>query len=233
MLNKARHELILNNIIKDIYGDRFLAPILGFKGGTVCYLFYNLQRFSTDLDFNLLDLKQSEEVFKKLKNFLDKYGTVKENRIKKNTIFLLLSYEEKMQNVKVEISMRNYGNHYEIINYFGIPVLVMRKENMFAHKLVAMTERKKIANRDLFDIHFFMEHNWSINEKIVEMRTGKQLKKYIKSLISFIGRNVSNRNILFGLGEILDEERKKWVKTNLKKETLFLLNVYFKNLTSY
>lgn len=230
MLNRSRHELILNNIIKDIYGNRFLAPILGFKGGTACYLFYNLPRFSTDLDFNLLDLKHPEEVFERLKKNLVKYGTLKENRIKKNTIFLLLSYEERMQNVKVEISMRDYGNHYKIINYFGISVLVMRKENMFAHKLVAMSERKKIANRDLFDIHFFLEHNWTINEKIVEMRTGKQLKEYVKNLISFIETNVSNRNILFGLGEILDEKRKKWVKTNLKKETLFLLNVYFKNL---
>jgi len=27
---------------------------------------------------------------------------------------------------------------------------------MFAHKLVAMTERNKIANRDIFDIYFFL-----------------------------------------------------------------------------
>jgi len=229
MLDKSRHELILNNIIKDVYSDRLLAPVLGFKGGTACYLFYNLPRFSTDLDFNLLEQKQSKEVLERFKKILIKYGTVKEEVKKRNTIFLLLSYEEKLQNVKVEISIKDYGNDYKIMNYFGIPVLVMKRENMFAHKLVATSERKRIANRDLFDVHFFLENYWPINEKIIQTRTGKNLKDYIKYLVTFIEINASNKSILFGLGELIDERQKKWVKTNLKKELLFLLNVYLKN----
>lgn len=229
MLDKNRHELILNNIIKDVYSDRLLAPVLGFKGGTACYLFYNLPRFSTDLDFNLLEQKQSKEVLERFKKILIKYGIVKEEVIKRDTIFLLLSYEEKLQNVKVEISIRDYGNDYKIMNYFGIPVLVMKRENMFAHKLVATSERKRIANRDLFDVHFFLENYWPINEKIIQTRTGKNLKDYIKYLVTFIEINASNKSILFGLGELIDERQKKWVKTNLKKELLFLLNIYLKN----
>lgn len=230
MLDRTRHELILNNIIKDVYGDRFLAPILGFKGGTACYLLHRVPRFSTDLDFNLLNPKQKERVFKRFKEILSKYGRIKESWMKKNTIFFLLSYEEKLQNVKVEISIRDFGNNYEVINYFGLPVLVMKKENIFTHKLVALSERKKIANRDLFDIHFFLEGNWPINEEIIKMRTNKNLKEYLKYLARFIKKNVSEKNILFGLGEILDERQKSFVKANLKKETLFLLNVYLKNL---
>ncbi len=34
-------------------------------------------------------------------------------------------------------------------------MLVMKKEDMFAHKLVAMTERTGMANRDIFDVWFF------------------------------------------------------------------------------
>lgn len=230
MLDRTRHELILNNIIKDVYGNRFLAPILGFKGGTLCYLLYGTPRFSTDLDFNLLDPKQKEKVFKRFKKVLSKYGEIKESWMKKNTIFFLLSYREKLQNVKVEISMRDFGNNYEIINYFGLPVLIMKKENIFAHKLVALSERKKIAHRDLFDIHFFLEGNWPLNEEIIKMRTNKSLKEYLKYLIRFIKKNVSEKNILAGLGEILDKKQKSFVKVNLKKETLFLLNVYLKNL---
>ena len=229
MLDKSRHELILNNIIKDVYSDRLLAPVLGFKGDTACYLFYNLPRFSTDLDFNLLEQKQSKEVLERFKKILIKYGIVKEEVIKRDTIFLLLSYEEKLQNVKVEISIKDYGNDYKIMNYFGIPVLVMKRENMFAHKLVATSERKRIANRDLFDVHFFLENYWPINEKIIQTRTGKNLKDYIKYLVTFIEINASNKSILFGLGELIDERQKKWVKTNLKKELLFLLNIYLKN----
>lgn len=230
MLDKTRHELILNNIIKDVYSDRLLAPILGFKGGTACYLLYQVPRFSTDLDFNLLDSKQKEKVFERFKEILSKYGKIIESWTKKNTIFFLLSYKEELQNVKIEISIRDFGNNYEIINYFGLPVLTMKKGNIFAHKLVALSERKKIANRDLFDIHFFLEHNWPINEEIIKMRTNKRLKEYLKYLIGFIKKNVSEKSILSGLGEILDKKQKSWVKANLKKETLFLLNVYLKNL---
>jgi predicted nucleotidyltransferase component of viral defense system len=230
MLDRARHELILNNIIKDVSGDRFLAPILGLKGGTACYLLYGMPRFSTDLDFNLLNSKQKEKVFKRFKEILSKYGKIKESWMKKNTIFFLLSYQEKLQNVKVEISIRDFGNNYEVINYFGLPVLVMDKGNMFAHKLVALSERKKVANRDLFDIHFFLETNWPINEEIIKVRTKKSLKEYLKYLLGFIKKNVSEKNILFGLGEILDKRQKSFLKVNLKKETLFLLNIYLKNL---
>lgn len=230
MLNKAQHELIMNNILKDIYNDRFLAPILGFKGGTACYLFYHSLRFSTDLDFNLLKPEKSKVVFERLNLILNKYGKIKESYIKKNTIFFLLSYEEKSQNIKVEISLKDFGNNYQIINYFGLPILTMKKENMFAHKLIAVTERKKIANRDLFDIYFFLEHNWPINEEVIKKRSGKSLKEYLRYLIDFIEKNVTSKNILFGLGEVLDEKLKKWTKANLKKELLFLLNVYLKNL---
>lgn len=203
MLNRARHELILNNILKDVYGDRFLAPILGFKGGTACHLLYGVPRFSTDLDFNLLDPNQKEKVFEKIKKILSKYGEIKESQIKRNTVFFVLSYGEKFQNVKVEISIRDFGNNYEIVSYFGLPVLVMKKENIFAHKLVALSERKKIANRDLFDVHFYLEHNWPLNEEIVKKRTQKSFKEYLKYLIEFIEKNVSEKNIVQGLGEIL------------------------------
>ena len=195
MLNIARHELILNNIIKDIYGDRFLAPILGFKGGTACYLFYNLPRFSTDLDFDLLDIKQDKEVLKRLEKILSKYGKVKESVIKRYTVFSLLSYEEKLQNVKVEISIRDFQDNYKIINYFGVPVLVIVKEDMFANKLLALSQRKKMANRDLFDAHFFLERNWPINEEIIKTRANKDLKQYLKYLIIFVEKNVSNNSI--------------------------------------
>lgn len=230
LTNKAGHALILNNIIKDIYGDRFLAPILGFKGETACCLLYNLPRFSVDLDFNLLDVAKAQKVLQKCKKILHKYGIVKESLIKKNTVFLLLSYEKKARNIKVEISTRDYGNDYEIVNYFGLPVLTMKKENMFAHKLIAMSNRRRVANRDLFDIHFFLENHWPINEKIITNITSRSLKQHLKHLIKFIQTKIPDQRILQGLGEVLDQRQKIWAKEKLKKETLFLLQVYLTNL---
>lgn len=64
-------------------------------------------------------------------------------------------YGKKSRNVKIGISLRALGSKYEIKNYLGISMVVMKKEDIFAHKLVALFERKQIANRDLFDIWFF------------------------------------------------------------------------------
>jgi predicted nucleotidyltransferase component of viral defense system len=41
-------------ILRDIYSDLELANVLGFKGGSALMFFYNLPRFSVDLDFNLI-----------------------------------------------------------------------------------------------------------------------------------------------------------------------------------
>lgn len=48
----------------------------------------------------------------------------------------------------------------------GITVLIMKKEDMFAHKLFAFLARKNMANRDIFDIHFFLRNNWSVNREL-------------------------------------------------------------------
>lgn len=228
MLNISKHKFILVQILKDIYSDASIASLLGFKGGTAIYLFYNLPRFSMDLDFNLLDISKKDVIFKRINNILQKYGKLKEAREKRFTLFSLLSYDKDEQNIKVEISKRVFPNSYEIKNYLGISMLVLKKKDMFAHKLVALIERRNIANRDIFDIWFFMKNNWGLNKQLVELRTKIDYKKCLKECISKVEK-VDERYILQGLGEILDKKRKSWAKKNLKKETLFLLKFYLKN----
>lgn len=62
-LNVPEHKNILLQILKDIYSDTTISPFLGFKGGTAAYMFYDLDRFSVDLDFDLLDETKKEIVF--------------------------------------------------------------------------------------------------------------------------------------------------------------------------
>ena len=99
---------------------------------------------------------------------------------------------------------------------------------MFAHKLVALLDRGKTANRDIFDIWSFLKNNWEINKEIVEKRTGLLFKEYLKKCIDFI-ESYSDRYILAGMGELLDEEQKALAKANLKKDLLFLLKVRYEN----
>lgn len=221
-LNIAIHRNILLQILKEIYTDTTLGPILGFKGGTAAHFFYDLSRFSVDLDFDLLDGEKEDYVFGKIESILKTFGTIKEKYKKQHTLFFMLSYEVAAQNTKVEINQRSFGSRYELKNYLGISMLLMAKEDMFAHKLIAMLERFKTANRDIFDVWFFLKNNWPINKEIVEKRSGISFQKYIAKCVEFIELRAS-RDILAGMGELLDQKQKMWAKTHLKNDTIFLL----------
>jgi len=226
-LEITAHKSTLLHILKDIYSDRTIAPLLGFKGGTAAYLFYDLSRFSVDLDFDLLDHNQEEYIFEQVQKILEKYGVVKKSQKKRFSFFYLLSYENKLHNaynIKVEINRRVFGSEYEIKSYLGIPMKVMVKQDMFAHKLVAMFERLGTTNRDIFDVWFFLKNSWPINEKIIELRTNMPMKKFLQKCIDELSA-MSDHGILSGLGELLDAQQKIWVKKHLRTETIFLLKM--------
>lgn len=228
MLNIERHKGILVRILKDIYTDSTLGPILGFKGGTAALLFYELSRFSVDLDFDLLDSEKEDYVFERVGKIIATYGKVKEQKKKYFTLFYQCSYFKGDCHVKVEINRRNFGSRYEVMNYFGISMKVMVREDMFANKMAALYERMERANRDIYDVWFFSQKNWPIDKELLEKRTGMVFKDF---LIKCIGKleKISDRAILSGMGELLDDRQKAWVKAKLKTETLFFLRVMLNN----
>lgn len=222
----------MGRILRDIYTDVSLAPLLGFKGGTCAYLFYGLPRFSVDLDFDLLEANNENQqaVFDKIIGILGKYGTVKDKHIKRFTIFALLSYGNDDHNIKVEINVRrlagNIRDHYALKGYLGISMFTAKNDYLFAGKLVALTTRKETAARDIYDIYYFAKNNWGINPEVIKELTGKTIKAYLAECGVFIGKVKDNR-ILQGLGEFLEEEKEKaWARRNLKADTIFLLKNY-------
>lgn len=231
MLDTTKHKNILIKILKDIFTDAAIGPILGFKGGTAAYLFYGLDRFSVDLDFDLLDETKEDYIFERVKTILESYGKLKEARKKKFNLFYLLSYDNKdvnAQNVKIEINRRNFGSKYEVKAYLGISMKVMAKEDMAAHKLVAMHERIGKTNRDLFDVWFFLQNNWPVNKEIIKNRTGLSFKKFLGECIKDL-KKINDKNILAGMGELLTNKQKDWVKSKLKTEIVFLFRLALEN----
>src|SRR3989344_5326688 len=226
-LDTAKHKNILIKILKDIYTDPTISPILGFKGGTAATFFYGLDRFSVDLDFDLLDSDKEDYVFDRLKSIIENYGTLKEARKKRFNLLYVLSYDDKdinAQNVKVEINRREFGSKYSVESFLGISMQVMVKEDMAAHKLCAMYERIGKTNRDIFDVQFFLAHDWSVNKKIIKDRTGMTYKEFLKKAIAIMEKFDDN-DILAGMGELLTEKQKAWVRVKLKSEALFLLRL--------
>jgi len=229
MLDKNRHKIILVKILKEIYSDPALRNILGFKGGTAAYLFYGLPRFSVDLDFDLLEEKKKDFVFDRLKEILPKVETLIESTKKRYTLFYLMSYQKGERKIKIEISQRLGKNSFVVRSYLGIPVLLMEKKNMTAGKLAALLTRKKFAARDLFDLWFFLKNNWEIDEEVVKEKTDLTLKTALGKAIEKI-KKIKKNQLLQGLGELLDEKQKPWVRENLQKEALFYLKYLLEEL---
>lgn len=223
-LDTLRHKKILLQILKDIYSDTTIAPLLGFKGGTAAFMFYDLGRFSLDLDFDLLEESKEEYVFRRVEETANNYGTIKEARRKEHTLIFVLSYSEEAHNIKIEINRRQFGSQYELKTYLGIGMLVMRQEDMFAHKLMAMYERIGKTSRDIYDVWFFLQNNWPINNKIVEKRAGMSFRELLLKCIEALER-MRQRRILDGMGELLTASQKDWAKAKLKSETIFLLKL--------
>jgi len=227
-LDTAKHKSILVKILKDIYTDTSLGTVLGFKGGTAAYLYHKLSRESLDLDFDLLDDTKEDHVFEKIEEIAKQYGKVKESRKKRYNLFILLSYEDDDPNIKIEINRREFGSQYEIKSYLGISMKVMIREDMFAHKLVAMYERMGKANRDIFDVWFFLQNDWPINKEIVEKRTEMPFKDFLQKCVEALGK-LPDKGILGGMGELLDEKQKAWVRTKLRTEVIFQLKLKLEN----
>ncbi|HAI74000.1 MAG TPA: hypothetical protein DCS28_03555 [Candidatus Moranbacteria bacterium] len=229
MLNWELHKTAMVEILKDIYETLSVAPYLGFKGGTAAYLFYDLPRYSVDLDFDLLSEEKEKVVFVELEKILSKHGEIMEKHIKRYTIFFLLSYGKNERNIKIEISRRGSAGKFLVKDYLGISMKVMEPGDMFACKLAALADRKKTASRDFFDVHCFFSKHWDINKETIVKKTKKNILDYIEKSIEILEK-FDNKYILQGLGELLDAKQKDWVKNNLKKDLIFQLKLYREGL---
>jgi len=222
-LNK--HKFYMLQILKDIFSDAELADCLGFKGGTALMFFYDLPRFSVDLDFNLLDPSKEKQVYEKVRNILLKYGKIHDEALKFFGAVFVLDYGQNERKLKVEISNRQYDIHYEIKNLLGIEMRVLVRSDMFAHKLCALLDRTEITGRDVFDCWFFLNSHTPVNANIVESRMGMPLQDYLQHCIETL-EQVSDKTIMNGIGELTDGEMKKFAKTKLRKETISLLTFF-------
>lgn len=216
------HKNILFQMLKDIYSDTTIAPLLGLKGGTAAFMFYGLNRFSVDLDFDLLEAGQEDYVFDRMERIVQKYGPLKAKERKRFCLLLVISYEDRARKIKLEINRRSFGSRYELKTYLGVSMLVMAPADMFAHKLMAMRERVGKTSRDIYDVWFFLEHRWPINQEIVQRRAGMPFRAVLQQCVAQLEK-MKNRNILDGLGDLLTESQKDWVRAKLRTETIFLL----------
>lgn len=232
-LDQNTHKKMMLQILSDISSDSLLANNLGFKGGTACYFIHGLDRFSVDLDFDIIDQTREDLIRDNLIQLLKQYGTIK------TRTSIKLKYSDEYQALKVDLSSRydiNQLNTYQVTEIVSrMPIKVLQQEDIFAHKLIALTDRNcakgdtpLLANRDIYDIYFFFQQNWQFNQDIIRAYSHQSVAQYLQRVYDMIDKYTNESNILDRLGELVNTQKRNWIKNNLKKEVLTQLAIQIK-----
>ena len=107
----------------------------------------------------------------------------------------------------------------------GIPILVGEKNGALSGKLSAFLTRKEFASRDVFDLHFFLKEGWEIDAQDLKLQTGLSPREALNKAIDKT-KTINKDAILKGLGELVEENQKVFIKEKLLKDLEFYLRLY-------
>jgi predicted nucleotidyltransferase component of viral defense system len=209
-----------------------LAHNLAFKGGTCASMLGYLDRFSVDLDFDIL--KNADEIVlrNEFHRLFDYLGLKMTGEFDKVLFFQLRYPNDPGKRNTMKISCSNLvvnANQYKVQYFTEVDRLMNSQtiETMFANKLVAVTDRyelhQTIAGRDIYDIHNFFIHGVSYHAPVIQERTGLDPKEYFGKLIDFIKEHVNQTIINEDLNTLLPDNRFQQIRKILLPETLSLL----------
>ena len=238
-LEDSLHKSYLNRLLMEIVDQPLLAQTLAFKGGSCAAMSGYLDRFSVDLDFDVLastDKDILREAFHQVFNHLGLNLTLEFE----NTLIFQLRYSSssrKRSSIKVSVTdIKIESNQYRVQYFPEIDRLINSQtiETMFANKLVAVTDRyaqhKTIAGRDIYDIYHFFIQGYKYHQAVIQERTGLSPKEYFGKLIDFINEHVTQTIIYQDLNLLLPLERFQQVRKILIPETLSMLEEERKRL---
>jgi predicted nucleotidyltransferase component of viral defense system len=236
MLNLRPEDIIhksnLNRVLIEIIDQLALSQNLAFKGGTCASMLGYLDRFSVDLDFDVLKNADENILRREFHHVFDYLGLTVVEEFDKVLMFRLRYPSEpgKRNNLKVSASSQLVkANKYKVQYLVEIDRMVNCQtiETMFANKLVALTDRHDlhgtIAGRDIYDIHHFFVHGYSYNPQVIRERTGLEPQDYFGKLSEFIKKNVTQTTINEDLNTLLPYKKYQQIRKVLIPETLALL----------
>ena len=220
-MDTVKQKIFMLQLLKDIFSDALLASVLAIKGASAAMFFYNLPRFSYNLDFNLLDQSKEAQVYSKLRKIVRKYDKSHEETPLPYGI-VMVSGQRKL---RIEISKRQWNNHYEMHNYLGLQMRVMSKEDLFAHKLCALLGKDATSSRDVFDSWFYLKERTSLNKAIVEARMEMPLTDYLDKCIESL-QELSESDLISEIRDLDDGGLHSFARRDLKDDLIYMLSMF-------
>ncbi len=199
-------EYLQTEILAVVFNSKF-GSHLSFLGGTCLRFIHKIERFSEDLDFDLIkDGLDYEELAEFIGKKLRELGFPADTTVKKteNIIIVNVKFSEVMKEmglsdfsdqklkIKFEIDPAPYKNiRYESKQIFAygksFNIISNTIETLFAQKVVAIIFRPYQKGRDFYDLVWFLaqkniEPNYEIfKEKKIKIKNRKELVEFLKT----------------------------------------------------
>jgi predicted nucleotidyltransferase component of viral defense system len=186
---------------------------IAFKGGTALKLFYDLPRYSEDIDYDSLRNISSQELMNILKAMTaKKRWEITDDAVKYNTVLLELRFAgpERSFRVKIEISTREKELKTTVLLLRGVPVQTLAPTLLMTEKLMTFIDRQ--AGRDIFDAWFILNNAYALDEEIILKNFGDEATFY-SEILSVI-RKLDTKKILRDTGKLLSMDHRKWIETS-------------------
>ncbi len=235
MLDLVQHRSAMFHLLQKIFTSNIWYR-LAFKWGTLAYFYHGLDRFSTDLDIDVMDGLFDDNLINEFERVLWLFWKMKiwyENAFWR---LYKIRYDDRYYSIKVDLNARIWkSNRYELVTLQWIDMYVMEPTTMFANKLFACSNR--MISRDIWDIYFFAKKLFQINEAVILERiwiyeldtnywvtTAKQFYAYLASKIE---TEIDWASIVdSNLWEVLTQKQKHRARANLKHEVVNYLHLY-------
>lgn len=180
-------EYLQTRIIQLLYSDKHSSPHC-FIGGTALRLLYGLDRFSEDLDFDIVGTS-AEGIDKLVENVVHKlhrenspvelYKNVTQRRNYFELRFPQLLHELKISahadekltiKLDFETFWRGHSKELLLLNRYGIlmQVLTIPQDQLLVQKVYAYLHRAQTLPRDLYDIIWLIAHGAHLNRHFME-----------------------------------------------------------------
>ncbi|MBL7196656.1 MAG: nucleotidyl transferase AbiEii/AbiGii toxin family protein [Candidatus Omnitrophica bacterium] len=205
ILREYLQVIILNSIYKHNLGKSIF-----FMGGTALRFFYNMPRFSEDLDFDTadLDFEEFRKILEHIKKGLLKEGFSSEISCKRrNNLYIAELYFQDLMKVyeitdkrgldlmiKIEVYKPAWDLQTEpsVLSLYGynLSSILAGKGNLISEKLCALFNRKR--GRDIYDILFMLKRQFPFNENVL---ASNKIEGSPKELILEYLRNFSEKEL--------------------------------------
>jgi len=201
-----RHEMFEIEILERLKNGKLLDGLV-FGGETMLRLCYDLNRYSTDLDFWFIKKIDASQYLSKARDCLAKAFEITDATVKYYSVLLELRSPRYPKRLKIEIRKTGgRGDFQESIAFSKydtrqVLLRVFTLEEMMKRKTHAALERKDI--RDFFDIEFLLRKGAEFNI------TGPRKEKLRKIIGTF-----KPRDFRVALGSLLEPDMRRFYIKN-------------------